>query len=69
MNSPTEPTPEGAAAPAAERPANVRTELIAGVTTFFTMAYIVVVNPLILSTVGEHRRVEVGLRGEEKLLL
>ena len=28
---------------------NVRTELVAGVTTFFTMAYIVVVNPLILS--------------------
>ena len=28
---------------------SVRTELIAGVTTFFTMAYIVVVNPLILA--------------------
>src|SRR5215211_2035891 len=52
MNSPTEPTPESAAARADERPANVRTELIAGVTTFFTMAYIVVVNPLILSTEG-----------------
>lgn len=32
--------------------ANVRTEAIAGVTTFFTMAYIVVVNPSILSTPG-----------------
>jgi adenine/guanine/hypoxanthine permease len=32
--------------------ANTRTEAIAGVTTFFTMAYIVVVNPSILSTPG-----------------
>ncbi|HEU4434665.1 MAG TPA: NCS2 family permease [Pyrinomonadaceae bacterium] len=32
--------------------ANVRTEAIAGITTFFTMAYIVVVNPAILSTPG-----------------
>ena len=31
---------------------NIRTEAIAGVTTFFTMAYIVVVNPAILSTPG-----------------
>src|SRR6478672_9154624 len=31
---------------------NVRTEAIAGITTFFTMAYIVVVNPKILSTPG-----------------
>ena len=30
----------------------VRTEAIAGITTFFTMAYIVVVNPSILSTPG-----------------
>lgn len=30
----------------------VRTEAIAGITTFFTMAYIVVVNPAILSTPG-----------------
>jgi AGZA family xanthine/uracil permease-like MFS transporter len=29
-----------------------RTEIIAGITTFFTMAYIVVVNPSILSTAG-----------------
>ncbi|HEX6622239.1 MAG TPA: NCS2 family permease, partial [Pyrinomonadaceae bacterium] len=35
-----------------ERKTSVRTELVAGVTTFFTMAYIVVVNPLILSTEG-----------------
>ena len=33
-------------------PTSVRTEAIAGVTTFFTMAYIVVVNPAILSTPG-----------------
>src|SRR3977135_1098070 len=31
---------------------SVRTEAIAGVTTFFTMAYIVLVNPSILSTPG-----------------
>src|SRR5919202_5856859 len=31
---------------------HLRTEAIAGVTTFFTMAYIVVVNPSILSTEG-----------------
>jgi AGZA family xanthine/uracil permease-like MFS transporter len=35
----------------APRP-DVRTEAIAGITTFFTMAYIVVVNPAILSTPG-----------------
>src|ERR1700756_1536083 len=39
MNSPTERT-------------NLRTEAIAGVTTFFTMAYIVIVNPQILSADG-----------------
>ncbi|MGI6432286.1 MAG: NCS2 family permease [Sphaerochaetaceae bacterium] len=31
---------------------NVRTEVIAGVTTFLTMAYILIVNPLILSDAG-----------------
>src|ERR1051326_2658091 len=31
---------------------NLRREAIAGITTFFTMAYIVVVNPMILSTEG-----------------
>lgn len=31
---------------------NVRTEAVAGITTFLTMAYIVVVNPAILSTEG-----------------
>src|ERR1044072_4973995 len=35
-----------------EQKTDLRTEFIAGVTTFFTMAYIVVVNPLILSTKG-----------------
>lgn len=34
------------------RGTNVRTEIIAGVTTFLTMAYIVVVNPAILSAAG-----------------
>ncbi len=44
MTTPTAPTnPSGP---------SIRTEAIAGVTTFFTMAYIVVVNPAILSTPG-----------------
>ena len=38
-------------APISSKP-NIRTEAIAGVNTFFTMAYIVVVNPSILSTPG-----------------
>src|SRR6267142_1510473 len=36
----------------AEAQPNIRTEAIAGITTFFTMAYIVIVNPSILSTPG-----------------
>ncbi len=36
----------------AGRGTNVRTELVAGLTTFLTMAYIVVVNPAILGTTG-----------------
>src|SRR6476660_6178617 len=32
---------------------NLKTEAIAGITTFFTMAYIVVVNPQILSADGK----------------
>jgi len=35
-----------------ERDTNVRTEAIAGTTTFLTMAYIIVVNPMILSKGG-----------------
>ena len=35
-----------------EHGTNVRTEIIAGLTTFLTMAYIVFVNPTILSTTG-----------------
>ncbi len=35
-----------------ENNTNARTELVAGVTTFFTMAYIIVVNPAILSAAG-----------------
>lgn len=35
-----------------ERKTNVRTELMAGFTTFMTMAYILVVNPLILKDAG-----------------
>jgi len=36
-----------------ERNTNIRTEIIAGVTTFMTMAYIIFVNPAILSAGGE----------------
>src|SRR5919202_3575572 len=35
-----------------DRKRDVRTEAVAGVTTFFTMAYIVIVNPSILATEG-----------------
>ncbi len=35
-----------------EHKTNVRTEVIAGLTTFLTMAYIIFVNPQILSTTG-----------------
>ena len=36
----------------AERQTTIRTEVLAGLTTFMTMAYIVAVNPLILSEAG-----------------
>ena len=39
--------------PAAAQKSNLKTEAIAGVTTFFTMAYIVIVNPQILSAGGK----------------
>ena len=35
-----------------ENNTTVGTEVLAGVTTFFTMAYILIVNPLILSETG-----------------
>ncbi len=35
-----------------ERGSDVKTEILAGVTTFLTMAYIIVVNPMILSKTG-----------------
>ena len=35
-----------------ENNTNVRTEIIAGITTFFAMSYIVIVNPGILSETG-----------------
>src|SRR2546421_1940449 len=47
-----ETTQEAGAGEVKGRTNDIRTELIAGVTTFFTMAYIVVVNPSILSTEG-----------------
>ncbi|MDQ0231224.1 NCS2 family permease [Metabacillus malikii] len=36
----------------AENKTNVRTEVLAGITTFLTMVYIVVVNPIVLSDAG-----------------
>src|SRR5690349_5790459 len=50
--SPPEPAQE--AAPAASPPASLplKQDVIGGLTTFFTMAYIIVVNPQILSTEG-----------------
>jgi AGZA family xanthine/uracil permease-like MFS transporter len=50
-----DPTPTGALErrfALAERGTNVRTEVLAGVTTFLTMAYIVLVNPSILGAAG-----------------
>lgn len=41
-----------------ERGTNFRTEVVAGLTTFMTMAYIIFVNPAILDTEGT------GLSGE-----
>ncbi|HYZ06505.1 MAG TPA: solute carrier family 23 protein, partial [Rubrobacter sp.] len=35
-----------------ERGTNLRTEVVAGLTTFMTMAYIIFVNPAILGTEG-----------------
>ena len=35
-----------------EKSSNVKTEVIAGITTFFTMVYIVFVNPSILGIAG-----------------
>jgi AGZA family xanthine/uracil permease-like MFS transporter len=46
------PDPESKATAPTTPATSIRTEAIAGITTFFTMAYIVVVNPGILSTQG-----------------
>jgi hypothetical protein len=35
-----------------ENGTNIRTEVLAGITTFLTMAYILIVNPLILGDAG-----------------
>ena len=45
-----------------EHGTNVRTEVIAGVTTFLTMAYIIFVNPQILATTGHGP--QRGVRGD-----
>src|SRR3989454_4927606 len=39
--------------PSADKKSNLKTEAIAGITTFFTMAYIVIVNPQIISADGK----------------
>src|SRR5229473_5129953 len=39
--------------PSADKKPNLKTEAIAGITTFFTLAYIVIVNPQILSAGGK----------------
>lgn len=44
--------PSGAPRDRFVAPVRIQTEAVAGITTFFTMAYIVVVNPSILSTEG-----------------
>lgn len=44
--------PEPSSRCALARVPALRTEIVAGITTFFTMAYVVVVNPAILSTEG-----------------
>ena len=53
-----------------ENKTNVRTEIVAGITTFLTMAYIIFVNPDILQ--GRHavrRGVRRDLRGRRHRLL
>ena len=45
----------------AEPKPSLRAEVVAGVTTFFTMAYIVIVNPLILSGRGSEPPAETGM--------
>ena len=39
-----------------ENGTNARTEIIAGITTFMTMAYILAVNPSVLADAGMDRR-------------
>src|SRR5436853_5413045 len=39
--------------PSADKKPNLKTEVIAGITSFFTMSYIVIVNPQILSADGK----------------
>ena len=45
-----------------ERRTTVATEIVGGLTTFVTMAYIVVVNPAVLAAAGRGRRGEGGGR-------
>ena len=50
-----------------ENGTTVKTEIIAGVTTFMTMAYILAVNPNILSSTGmDHGAVFTATRSEER---
>ena len=44
-----------------EKQTNVKTEVLAGVTTFLTMAYIIFVNPAILSSAGMDKKALIGV--------
>ncbi len=44
-----------------QRQSNIKTESIAGITTFLTMAYIIFVNPMILSAAGMDKRAAVAV--------
>ena len=44
-----------------ERGSSIRTEVIAGLTTFMTMAYILFLNPIILNQVADRNGVELGI--------
>ena len=47
----------------AEHQTTVRQEMLGGLTTFMTMAYVIVVNPQILAQAGRVHRPKIGWRG------
>ena len=50
-----------------EHNTDTKTEVMAGITTFMTMAYILVVNPSILSQTGMDRRNNIYFTNSNKL--